>query len=128
MANTLPSSSGGAGLVPGQGAKIPHASWPKSQSIKQKPHCNKFNKDFKSGPRQKNLLKNVQKLKKKKKRNRKDSMTFPWFLCPTWGFPGGSDCKESAFNTGDLGYLLDSIPGSRRSFGEVVATHSSILT
>ena len=24
-----PSSAGGAGSVPGQGAKIPHASWPK---------------------------------------------------------------------------------------------------
>ena len=66
MANTLPSSSGGTGLVPGQGAKIPHASWPKNQNIKQKQHCNKFSKDFKSGPHQKNLLKNVQKLKKKK--------------------------------------------------------------
>ena len=28
-----------------------------------------------------------------------------------WGFPGGSDGKESACNAGDLG----SIPGSRRS-------------
>ena len=30
------------------------------------------------------------------------------------GFPGGSDCKESACNTGDLG----SIPGLGRSHGE----------
>ena len=30
------------------------------------------------------------------------------------GFPGGSDCKESACNAGDLG----SIPGSGRSFEE----------
>ena len=30
------------------------------------------------------------------------------------GFPGGSDGKESACNTGDLG----SIPGSRKSHGE----------
>ena len=29
------------------------------------------------------------------------------------GFPGGSDCKESACNAGDLG----SIPGSGRSLG-----------
>ena len=29
----------------------------------------------------------------------------------TWGFPGGSDGKESACNAGDLG----SIPGSGRS-------------
>ena len=31
-----------------------------------------------------------------------------------WGFPGGLDGKESAFNTGDLG----SIPGLGRSPGE----------
>ena len=31
-----------------------------------------------------------------------------------WGFPAGSDGKESACNVGDLG----SIPGSRRSPGE----------
>ena len=31
-----------------------------------------------------------------------------------WGFPGGSDSKESACNTGDLG----SIPGLGRSPGE----------
>ena len=31
-----------------------------------------------------------------------------------WGFPGGSDCKESACNAGDLG----SIPGLGRSPGE----------
>jgi len=30
------------------------------------------------------------------------------------GFPGGSDCKESACNTGDLGL----IPVLRRSLGE----------
>ena len=30
------------------------------------------------------------------------------------GFPGGSDCEESACNAGDLG----SIPGSGRSPGE----------
>ena len=31
-----------------------------------------------------------------------------------WGFPGGSDGKDSVCNVGDLG----SIPGSRRSPGE----------
>ena len=31
-----------------------------------------------------------------------------------WGFPGGSDSKESACNVGDLG----SIPGLERSLGE----------
>ena len=34
-------------MIPGQGAKIPHASWPKNQNIKQKQDYNKFNKDFK---------------------------------------------------------------------------------
>ena len=32
----------------------------------------------------------------------------------SWGFPGGSDGKESAFNAGDP----SSIPGSGRSAGE----------
>jgi len=32
----------------------------------------------------------------------------------TWGFPGDSDSKESACNSGDLGL----IPGSGRSLGE----------
>ena len=41
------SNTGDAGSIPGQGAKIPYASWPKTQNIKQKQHFNKFNKDFK---------------------------------------------------------------------------------
>ena len=45
-----PSSAWGTGSVPGQGAKIPHASWPKKQNIKQKQYCNRLNKDFESGP------------------------------------------------------------------------------
>ena len=44
---TSPSNAGGVGLIPGQGAKIPHALGPKNQNIKQKQYCNKFNKDFK---------------------------------------------------------------------------------
>ena len=40
-----------------------------------------------------------------------------------WGFPGGSDCKESACNAGDLG----SIPGSGRCPEKGMATHCSIL-
>ena len=39
------------------------------------------------------------------------------------GFPGSSDNKESTCNAGDLGL----IPGSGRSPGEGMATHSSIL-
>ena len=41
------SNGGGAGSIPGQEAKIPRASWPKSRNIKQKQCCNKFNKDLK---------------------------------------------------------------------------------
>ena len=59
MVKTSPSNAGGAGSIPGWGAKIPHASWPKNQNIKQKPYCNKFNKDFKNGPHQKKLLKKM---------------------------------------------------------------------
>ena len=33
---TLPSNAGGVGLIPGRGAKIPHASRPQNQNIKQK--------------------------------------------------------------------------------------------
>ena len=33
VVKTLPSNAGGAGLIPGQGAKIPHASQPKYQNI-----------------------------------------------------------------------------------------------
>ena len=40
-----------------------------------------------------------------------------------YGFPGGSDGKESACNAGDPGL----IPGPGRSPGEEVATRSSIL-
>ena len=47
MAKTSPSSAGGVGSVPGRGDKIPHASQPKNQNIKQKQYCNKFNKDLK---------------------------------------------------------------------------------
>ena len=54
---TLPSNAGGAGSIPGWGAKIPHASQPKNQNIKQKQYYNKFNKNFKNGPHQKKNLK-----------------------------------------------------------------------
>ena len=42
VVKTSPSNS-----IPGWGAKIPHASWTKTQSIEQKHYSNKFNKDFK---------------------------------------------------------------------------------
>ena len=41
----LPSSVRGVGSIPGQGAKIPCALWPKRQKHrKQKQYCNQFNK------------------------------------------------------------------------------------
>ena len=51
---TLPSITGDADLIPGQGAKIPHALRPKTQNMKQKYYCKTFNKDFKNDPNQKN--------------------------------------------------------------------------
>ena len=56
MVKALPSSAEGAGSIPGQGAKIPHASGPKNQNIKWKQYCNKFNKDFLKGPHQKKIF------------------------------------------------------------------------
>ena len=48
VVKTSPSNAGGASSIPAQAAKIPHASWPKEQNMKQqKKNCNKFNKDFK---------------------------------------------------------------------------------
>ena len=41
VVKTSPSNAGGAGLIPGQGAKITHASWPRNQNIKQKQYCKK---------------------------------------------------------------------------------------
>ena len=51
----VPSSVGSTGSVPGRGANIPHASWPEIQNIKQKRYCNRFSKDFKTGPHQDSL-------------------------------------------------------------------------
>ena len=48
VVKTSPSKAGNVCSIPGQGAKIPHALWPKKQKIKQKQ--NKFNKDIKNGP------------------------------------------------------------------------------
>ena len=55
MAKISPSYAEGVGSIPGQEAEIPHTSWPKSQNIKQKQYCNKFNKDFKNSPHPKNF-------------------------------------------------------------------------
>ena len=53
VVKTLPFNSGGVGSIPGPGAKIPLASRPKQQKIKQKQYCNTFSKGFKSGSHQK---------------------------------------------------------------------------
>ena len=47
VVRTSPANAEGAGLLPGGGAKIPHASGPKDQNIKQKQYWSKFNKGFK---------------------------------------------------------------------------------
>ena len=46
VVKTSPSNAGDVGSVPGQGAKMLHASGPKNQNMEQKQYCNKFNKDF----------------------------------------------------------------------------------
>ena len=46
---TLPSNAKDSGLIPDLGGKIPYASWPRNQDIKQKDYHNKFNKNFKNG-------------------------------------------------------------------------------
>ena len=55
VVKTLPYKAGGVGLIPGWGAKIPFALWPKHQNIKQKQYYNRFNKDFKNSPHQKRI-------------------------------------------------------------------------
>ena len=56
VTKTSPSNAGGVDSIPGRGARIPHALWPKNQNIKQKQYCNKFNKDFKNGLHQKKKI------------------------------------------------------------------------
>ena len=52
----LLSNAGGTGSIPGQGARIPHASQPKKNpKHKTEAKCNKFSKDFKNGPHQKRV-------------------------------------------------------------------------
>lgn len=57
MTKILPSNAGGAGSVPGQEAKIPHASCTKNENIKKKKkkkqYCNKSSRNFKNGPEEK---------------------------------------------------------------------------
>ena len=53
VVNIPPPNERDVGSIPDQGAKIPHASQPKNQNIKQKCYCKTFNKDFKNDPHQK---------------------------------------------------------------------------
>ena len=62
MVKILTSSAGVMGSIPGKEAKIPHASKPTNQNIKQKQYCTKFNKDFKIV-----YVKKKKKILKKKK-------------------------------------------------------------
>ena len=61
----------GEGLIPGQGSKIPHASWPKNQDKKQKQYYNKLNEDSKNGPQQNKIFKLVEEILKTKQRDSK---------------------------------------------------------
>ena len=53
VVKTSLSTARGAGSIPVWRAKIPQALQPKTQNIKQKEYCNKFNKYFKIHPHQK---------------------------------------------------------------------------
>ena len=53
------SNTEGVGWIPGQEDKIPQASWPKNQNIKQKQYCNKFYKDFENSPCQEKKKKKI---------------------------------------------------------------------
>ena len=48
LVKTSLSNAGDVGSIPGWGIKIPRASWPKHQNIKQKQYWNKFNEDLKN--------------------------------------------------------------------------------
>ena len=48
MVKTSPSNTGDVDLIPGWGAEIPYASWPKTQNIKQEQYCDKVSRDIKT--------------------------------------------------------------------------------
>ena len=56
VVKTSPANARSVGFISRLGTKIPHASMPKNQNIKQKQYCNKINENFKNGPRQKIIL------------------------------------------------------------------------
>ena len=60
---TSSSRAGDVGSIP-QELRSPHASWPKSQNIKQKQYCHKFNEDFKNlGSHPKKIFKKKRNIK-----------------------------------------------------------------
>ena len=63
MGETSPFNAEGTGSIPDPGARLPYALRPTAQTINQKQHCSKFNKDFKNGPHKK-ILKICKRTKK----------------------------------------------------------------
>ena len=59
MRRTSSSNAGGEGLIPGLRAKIPHASQPKDQNIKQNQYCNKSNEGLSKWSTLKKKLKKI---------------------------------------------------------------------
>ena len=59
VVKTSPSNAGGAGSIPGLGAKISHVLRQKNQNINQKNIVPKSIKTFKNGPHKRQLLKKV---------------------------------------------------------------------
>ena len=57
VVKTSSSNSGHESSIPGWEARTPNVSWAKNQNIKQKQYCNRFSRDFKSGPH--HLMANV---------------------------------------------------------------------
>ena len=70
VVKTSPPNAGGSSSIPVQGPKILHALGPKrtkQTNMKQKQHCNKFNKVFKNGPHKQQQK--PKQMKKKKTKN-----------------------------------------------------------
>ena len=64
MVKTSSSSAGDRGSILSWPPKIPHTSGLKNQTIKQKPCCYNFSKDFKNGPHlKKNFIKKFTEIK-----------------------------------------------------------------
>ena len=105
VVNTSHSIAGGVKLIPHQGAKIPHALWPRNENIEQKQHCNKFNKDLKLSPLKKNL---------KKKRARAMEFRLAGLNLDT------ANCRLCELKQDPLP-LLVSIPSSREGMPSIVA-------